>query len=246
MLDPDEPRPFVLENATGRSPWLLTCEHGGRLLPRRLGDLGLPAAAFERHIAWDIGALGVARALSAGLDAPLVHQPYSRLAVDCNRPPARPSFIPEISEATAIPGNRGLGPAARKARERAIWQPFQDAVAEAVTARQGLLAIHSFTPVYHGIERPWTIGFLHGAAGDLATNLQRWLEEVAGIPAALNEPYRIDADDYTIPVHGDARGRPAVLVEIRQDLIAEASGQLRWAGLLRRAITCLEPPRRRN
>ncbi|MCB1990017.1 MAG: N-formylglutamate amidohydrolase [Geminicoccaceae bacterium] len=232
MLDPDEPAPFVLENTGGGSPWLLTCEHGGRRLPRALGDLGLPAAAFERHIAWDIGALGVARSLARALDAELVHQPYSRLVVDCNRPPTRPSFIPEISEATVIPGNLGLAPEARLAREKAIWRPFQDAVAEAVGGRAGLLAIHSFTPVYKEQVRPWQLGFLHARAERLALDLQRWFAAEAQIEAALNEPYCVDADDYTIPVHGDARGRPAVLVEIRQDLIADAAGQGEWVDRL--------------
>ncbi len=242
MLDSDEPAPFVHENPTGTSPWLLTCEHGGRRLPRALGDLGLPTAAFERHIAWDIGALAVARRLAGALDAELVHQPYSRLVVDCNRPPTRPSFIPEISEATVIPGNLGLDPEARLAREKAIWRPFQDRVAEAVGGRAGLLAIHSFTPVYKEQVRPWQLGFLHGRAESLALELQRWFATEAGIEAALNEPYRVDEDDYTIPVHGDARGRPAVLVEIRQDLIADEAGQARWADLLLRAVQSLEPP----
>lgn len=242
MLDSDEPAPFVHENPTGASPWLLTCEHGGRQLPRTLGDLGLPPAAFERHIAWDIGALGVARRLAGALDAELVHQPYSRLVVDCNRPPTRPSFIPEISEATVIPGNLGLDPEGRLAREKAIWRPFQDRVAEAVGGRAGLLAIHSFTPVYKEQVRPWQLGFLYARAESLALDLQRWFAAEAGIEAALNEPYRVDADDYTIPVHGDARGRPAVLVEIRQDLIADEAGQTRWADLLQRAVRSLEPP----
>lgn len=242
MLDSDEPAPFVHENPTGASPWLLTCEHGGRQLPRTLGDLGLPPAAFERHIAWDIGALGVARRLAGALDAELVHQPYSRLVVDCNRPPTRPSFIPEISEATVIPGNLGLDPEGRLAREKAIWRPFQDRVAEAGGGRAGLLAIHSFTPVYKEQVRPWQLGFLYARAESLALDLQRWFAAEAGIEAALNEPYRVDADDYTIPVHGDARGRPAVLVEIRQDLIADEAGQTRWADLLQRAVRSLEPP----
>ncbi len=242
MLDPDEPVPFVHENPEGASPWLLTCEHGGRRLPRVLGDLGLQPAAFERHIAWDIGALGVAQRLARALDAELVHQLYSRLVVDCNRPPTRPSFIPEISEATVIPGNLGLDPEARLAREKAIWRPFQDRVAEAVGNRGGLLAIHSFTPVYKEEQRPWQLGFLYARAEPLALDLQRWFAAEAGIDAALNEPYRVDADDYTIPVHGDMRGRPAVLVEIRQDLIADAPGQARWADLLHRAVQSLEPP----
>lgn len=240
MLEADEPTPVAVENPGGCSAWLLTCEHGGRLVPRALGDLGLDPAAFERHIAWDIGALGVARALSARLDAPLVHQRYSRLVVDCNRPPNRPSFIPEVSDSTPVPGNAGLNEAARTARTSSIWQPFQDAVADAVTSRRGLLAIHSFTPVFREERRPWHVGFLFDQAREVALALQAHFAAMPGIEAALNEPYLIDADDYTIPVHGDGRGKPAVLIEIRQDLIAAAEGELRWAGMLAEAIAALE------
>lgn len=240
MLETDEPAAAVIENPAGGSPWLLTCEHGGRLVPRALGDLGLPPAAFERHIAWDIGALGVARALAARLDAPLVHQHYSRLVVDCNRPPSRPSFIPEVSDGTVIPGNAGLDESAREARRRCIWQPFQDAVAAAVDRRPGLLAIHSFTPVFREERRPWHVGFLFARGRDLALALHARFAAMPGIEAALNEPYRIDADDYTIPVHGDGRGKLAVLVEIRQDLIADEDGQARWAAMLARAVDSIE------
>jgi len=246
LLAPTEPAPAALEHAGGRSPWLLTCEHGGRLVPAALGDLGLPPPAFERHIAWDIGALGVARRLGERLDAPLLHQLYSRLVVDCNRPPDRPSFIAETSDSTPIPGNRGLGLAERRARTTEIWQPFQDAVAAAMAARRGLLAIHSFTPVFRDQRRPWHVGFLfardRARSRDLALRLHAPLGAMPGIEAALNEPYRIDADDYTIPVHGDGRGRPAVLIEIRQDLIADEAGQERWAAMLARAIAAIELP----
>lgn len=241
LLDPDEPKPVALVNAAGRSPWLLTCEHGGRRLPRALGDLGLEPPAFERHIAWDIGALGIARALAEQLDAPLVHQLYSRLVVDCNRPPDRPSFIPELSEATAIPGNRGLDDDARTARRGGIWQPFQDAVASAIEGRSGLLAIHTFTDVFLGVARPWHVGFLHGLGRRLANHLHDHFAALPGIEAALNEPYRIDVDDYTIPVHGDGRGIAAVLVEIRQDLVADEAGQERWAAMLADALAGLDP-----
>lgn len=242
LLGPAEPAPAVLEHAGGRSPWLLTCEHGGRRVPAALGALGLAPAAFERHIAWDIGALGVARRLCLRLDAPLLHQRYSRLVVDCNRPPDRPSFIPEESDTTAIPGNRGLGEPERRARTAEIWQPFQDAVAEAVTARQGLLAIHSFTPVFRDERRPWHMGFLFAQGRGVALALHAHFCAIPGIEAALNEPYRIDADDYTIPVHGDGRGKPAVLIEVRQDLIADEAGQEGWAAMLARAIAAIELP----
>src|ERR1700742_4989698 len=103
LLGPDEPDPVIIRNADRASPFFLTCDHAGRRLPRALGDLGLPAAEFDRHIAWDIGVAAVSRRLSDMLDASLVEQIYSRLVIDCNRSPSVPSAIPEISELTAIP-----------------------------------------------------------------------------------------------------------------------------------------------
>jgi len=108
LLGAAEVPPVLEENAAGRSPFLLTCDHYGRLIPGALGDLGAPASELERHIAWDIGIAGVAEGLAKRLDAHLIAQRYSRLVIDCNRPPAAPSSIPRISEATVIPGNEGI------------------------------------------------------------------------------------------------------------------------------------------
>src|SRR4030081_421136 len=128
--------PPVLEhNAESRSPFLLTCDHYGRLLPQALGDLGLPAGELERHIAWDIGIAGVAEALSKHLDAHLIAQRYSRLVIDCNRPPDAPSSIPRISEATTIPGNEALGRDAAEARRRSVFDPYHTRIAEIIAPR---------------------------------------------------------------------------------------------------------------
>src|SRR5580692_11027556 len=121
LLGSEDVPPVFEDNSAGRSPFLLTSDHYGRLIPRVLGDLGLPAGELSRHIAWDIGIAGVADALSKQLDAHLIAQRYSRLVIDCNRPPAAPSSIPRISEATTIPGNEVLGHAAAGARRRAIF-----------------------------------------------------------------------------------------------------------------------------
>src|ERR1700710_1047678 len=118
LLGTQDVPPTREQNAEGRSPFLLTCDHYGRLIPRLLGDLGVPAGELTRHIAWDIGIAGVAEALSDRLDAHLIAQRYSRLVIDCNRPPDAPSSIPRISEATTIPGNDGLTRDTVKARRR--------------------------------------------------------------------------------------------------------------------------------
>src|SRR5712671_4216091 len=131
LLEPDEPNPVTLENESGDSVFFLTCEHAGRAFPRRLGGLGLPEAETLRHIAWDIGIGAVGRELSRRLNAAVILQTYSRLVIDCNRDPNVPSSIPEISEDTEIPGNRGLDKAERAAREDAIFRPYHNAIAAA-------------------------------------------------------------------------------------------------------------------
>src|SRR5258708_17224631 len=153
--------PPVLEhNAASRSPFLLTCDHYGRLLPEACGVLGLPDSELELHIAWDIGIAGVAEALSKHLDAHLIAQRYSRLAIDCNRPPDAASSIPRISETTTIPGNEALARDAAETRRRSIFDPYHSRIAEVIDrrGREGittvLVALHSFTPVSAGIARP--------------------------------------------------------------------------------------------
>jgi predicted N-formylglutamate amidohydrolase len=123
LLAPDEPAPVLLERAGSDSPFLLVADHGDRRFPRATGSLGLPPAELERHIAYDIGILPVARGLAEMLDAPLVAQTYSRLLIDCNRPPHVPQSIPEISETTSIPGNRGLSDRDRQLRIEALFRP---------------------------------------------------------------------------------------------------------------------------
>src|ERR1700733_5115464 len=160
LLEAAEVPPVLEENSAGRSPFLLTCDHYGRLIPRALGDLGLPAGELTRHIAWDIGIAGVAEQLSKHLGAHLIAQRYSRLVIDCNRPPCVASSIPVLSEATTIPGNEGLTRAAAEARRKAIFDPYHRRIAEVIDQRLRdnlptvLLALHSFTPVYAGIARP--------------------------------------------------------------------------------------------
>src|SRR6266436_2345028 len=127
--------PVLEENTAGRSPFLLTCDHYGRAIPRALGDLGLPASELARHIAWDPGIAGVADALSKHLDAHLIAQRYSRLVIDCNRPPDALSSIPRISEATVIPGNEGLARDAAQARRRQIFDPYHRRIAEVIRRR---------------------------------------------------------------------------------------------------------------
>jgi predicted N-formylglutamate amidohydrolase len=239
--------PVHEDNAAGRSPFLLTCDHYGRLIPRALGDLGLPASELTRHIAWDVGIAGVADTLSKLIDAHLVAQLYSRLVIDCNRPPEAPSSIPRISEATMIPGNEGLARDALEARRAQIFDPYHRRIDEIIDARWRdgrptvLVALHSFTPVYAGIRRPWHIGTLYHRDTRLPPRLLKLLHAEADLVVGDNEPYAVsDATDYTIPVHGEARGLMNSGIEIRQDLIADPAGQQQWADRLARILGEIE------
>lgn len=236
LLSPDEPDPVTVRHRTGASRIVLTCDHAGRRVPATLGRLGLAEPEFDRHIAWDIGAGAVARLLSEALDAPLVEQAYSRLVIDCNRPPEAGSSVPLVSEATPIPGNGNLSDADRSRRVAEVFRPYHDAIGALLDERHGsgtetvLVAIHSFTPIYLGEARPWHIGTLYGRDGRLAGALGPLLRQEAGLVVGDNEPYAVsDATDYTLPVHGERRGLVHVGIEIRQDLVADAAGQQEWA-----------------
>lgn len=234
--------PFELVNADGRSSFALVCEHASNWMPSSYARLGLPETELQRHIAWDIGAADLARGLSLALDAPLILATASRLLIDLNRPPGSATSIPELSEATRVPGNCGLDDEERKRRANRWFYPFQDAVGALLDRRQErgrltrLLAIHSFTPVFLGQVRPWQAGILYRRSAALGAHL---VERLGGEAAAIahNQPYQIDDEsDFTIPIHGEARGLDAVLVEVRQDLIATADGAAHWADRLAGAL----------
>ena len=243
LLDPNEPDPVALENEAGDSVFFLTCDHAGRNIPRQLDGLGLPEHETLRHIAWDIGIGAVGRQLSQLLDAAVILQSYSRLVIDCNRDPNVASSIPEISETTEIPGNHGLDEAARAARVEAIFRPYHDGLAAALDRRAAegrasvLAALHSFTPVFKGVSRPWHVAVLFNRDSRLAHPLAELLRAEGAFFVGENEPYAVsDVTDYTVPVHGERRGLPHVEIEIRQDLITERAGQMEWAERLARLL----------
>lgn len=243
LLGPDEPPAFRILREHGRSEYFLTCDHAGNLLPRALGALGLRPSELERHIAWDIGAAELARRMAGALDAFLIVQTYSRLAIDCNRPPHSPSSIPQVSESTPIPGNQNLGRADADTRQREIFQPYHDRIAAELDARSGsgrttiLVAVHSFTPVFNGESRPWHAGVLYHRDARFAHLLLELLRAESGLIVGDNQPYSVsDETDYAIPVYGERRSIPHVELEIRQDLLADESGLTAWANRLTRTL----------
>jgi predicted N-formylglutamate amidohydrolase len=243
LLKADEPPPVTTYNADGGSPLLLVADHAGRTVPRALGRLGVAPPDFERHIAFDIGIAGVGRMLADALGATLIQQIYSRLVIDCNRPPGAPTSIPEISELTPIPGNVGLSEADREARAGAIFWPYHRRIEAELERRRlageptALIALHSFTPVFKGAARPWHVALLYNRDRRLADRLLTLFGREQDLVVGDNQPYFVsDTTDYTIPAHGERRGLPHALIEIRQDLIADDSGQRKWAGTLARVL----------
>jgi predicted N-formylglutamate amidohydrolase len=248
LLAADEPPAVAEKRRGGASDFVILVDHAGRRIPDSLGTLGLPESDLARHIAWDIGALGVAERVSERLDAPLVAQTYSRLVIDCNRAPSMPSAIPPLSETTAIPGNEALGEDDREARRLAVHAPYHGHIADLLDerARQGrktiLIAQHTMTPVFKGSRREMEAAVLYNRDGRFALALKAALEG-QGVIVADNEPYAMtDASDYTLPIHGERRGLLHVGLEIRQDLVECEAGQLLWA---EKVVMALEAARSR-
>lgn len=243
LLGEGDPPPLEVLDPGGRAPVLLACDHASRLVPAALGRLGLAEPVFDLHIAWDIGAEGVARRLSRLLDAPALFAGYSRLVIDLNRGLDEPSLIPEVSDGIAIPGNQGLSEAARTARIEALYWPWHRAVASELRrldalggAPATLIGIHSFTPEMDGVVRPWQIGVLWDDPCELARPLMAALVG-QGLCVGDNEPYSgREPGGGTLESHALEVGRPGLSVEIRQDLIADAAGQAEWADRLAMAF----------
>ena len=243
LLAADEPAAFRVEREHGRSPFLLTCDHAGALVPRRLNSLGVSTEDLQRHIAWDIGAGAVAGKLAARLDAFLILQTYSRLVIDCNRPPGTAESIVRLSETTRIPGNQSVSAVDALAREREVFRPYHDRIRTELDTRKAqhrctiLIAMHSFVPSFHGYQRPWHAGLLYNRDRRLADVLLHFLREDPNLIIGANQPYSVDDEtDYTIPEYGERRGLLHVGIELRQDLIAERAAQDEWAERLGRAL----------
>ncbi len=223
---------------------MLLCEHASNFLPAEYGSLGLDPAELQRHIAWDIGAAAVVRALSRELDAPALLGAYSRLLIDLNRPLHVPSSIVTRSESTDVPGNSALTPEERQRRVARVFRPYHDAVetilAERAKAgrRTVIVAIHSFTPVFHGVARKWHAGILFEKAAAFAhATMDRLRAEDPELQVGANVPYAASPDeDYGLLVHGDNIGNPAILIEIRQDLLTHEHHAQAWAGRLARSL----------
>lgn len=242
LLAPDEPLPYEVFESDGQSPYFFTADHAGRRLPRRLGDLGLDEHELTRHIAWDIGIAEVSKRVAAHFRAFLILQPYSRLVIDCNRPPEAESSIATLSEHTVIVGNQNLSPEQRTERRREIFDPYHARIEAELARRKSAgqptiyVAMHSFTPRYKDVDREWQAGVLYNRDSRLALRLRTALQ-AEGLNVGDNQPYFVSDDsDYGIPRYGEQGGLVHVELEIRQDLITDAVGQKRMSEILCRAL----------
>jgi len=244
LLGADEPGPFELINPEGRSELVLICDHASNRVPACLNNLGISNELLAGHIGWDPGAALLARALAACLDAPLLLSNYSRLVIDCNRSPASPDSIPITSDGTVIPGNAALSAEHAQLRRSSLFDPYHDAIGQLLDARDTratrLLSIHSFTPSLAGNERPWSVGVCYLSDANRAAPDASWAAQwLAALRASStesvgdNQPYEIEPDiDYTLPVHGEARKLPGVMLEIRQDKLQDQHAVQRWSELI--------------
>jgi predicted N-formylglutamate amidohydrolase len=231
-------------NENGNAGLVLVCDHASSHMPARYGTLGLAAADLDLHIAWDIGALAVARGVATALDAPLVHPTASRLIIDCNRDPATaPDSVPAASEGRPVPGNMAIAAEDRAHRIATIYEPFHALVNDAVArqraraSRIALVAIHSFTPVYYGQTRPWDVGIIIGDRSGLGEGLIAALRASNNLTIGVNEPYSPNDGVYhTLERHGAANALPTAMIEVRQDHLATEAGQAEWAARLSEAL----------
>lgn len=247
LLADDEPPAVFAERRQGRSSFVIVVDHAGARIPRSLENLGLPASELGRHIAWDIGSLGLARRMSALLDAPLVAQNYSRLVIDCNRDPRVETSIPQRSEWVEIPRNMDLSAEEIAARRAEIFEPYHAYIRALLDERRAagrhtiLVAQHTMTDVYKGARRDMQGAVLYNRDRRFAGLVLEMLRRERDLTFADNEPYFVsDETDYTIPQHGELRGLPHVEIEIRQDLVTDEAGQAAWAERVARALHAAE------
>ena len=244
LLGAGDPPPFETFHPAGRRRALIVCDHASRAIPAALRRLGLPDEATWRHIAWDIGAAELARALSARLDAPAVLAGYSRLVVDCNRRLEDPNCFVAFGDGQRVPGNENLSDPEKRLRAAACHEPYHKAIAARLQEfrRQGavpaVISVHSFTPVLGTEVRPWNVGVLWDHDPRIAVPLLARLRAEPGLVVGDNQPYsgRHPAD-YTVDHHAESAGLPHVCLEVRQDELLTPSGIARWAELIGRALT---------
>jgi len=238
-LEADKGEAAIVVNKDGSSPFVLVCEHAGLELPEALGDMGMSPTELKSHVAWDPGAAAVAELMATELNGTLIKQRYSRLVYDCNRPPSSDEAMRAVSEDTRIPANADLSEDDKQWRIRNIYEDFHDCVAQHLDKRDEpvLVTIHSFTPVYHGVQRRVDVGILHDDDSRLADAVLSVAEFDEGVVVLRNEPYGPeDGVTHTLKLHGEKRQILNVMIEIKSVLIDDEKNQQHYAHQLAKAI----------
>ena len=234
---------FHITGADRPGRWLVTCDHASNRVPPDVcgGDLGLPPQDMARHIAWDIGAEGVAQALGLLLDSPVICSDFSRLVIDPNRGEDDPTLVMKLYDGTIIPGNRQVDMPEVERRLATLYRPYHDALAALAARRQDtvIVAVHSFTPCLRGRAlRPWQVGVLYSDDDDrLSRHLIARLAAEPDLCIGDNEPYAGALPGDAIDRHALQKGRHNTLIEVRNDLITTPETQVAWAARLARALT---------
>lgn len=259
LIGPGDPPPFMTYNDHGKARVLLVADHASPYFPAAMNQLGLADWVLERHVAWDIGSDKLTRLLADELDAQAVLAGFSRLIIDPNRRLDDPTAILEVSDGIGIPGNLDLDDGQKTLRVQSFFQPYHDAIEERLQrfAARGevpaLISVHTCTPVFDRVVRPWHIGVMWDTDPRIALPLMGRLRAMDGICIGDNEPYSgRHPHDFTVDCHGERTGLPHVGIEVRQDLVRDEAGARQWAVILAAALApvladeslyrCLEDP----
>jgi predicted N-formylglutamate amidohydrolase len=241
--------PAVKVTEGDRFDWLVVCDHASNRVPEGFQGLGLSFDALQDHIAWDIGAAQVARALSRRLNATLIESGHSRLLIDCNRYPDDAASIAAVSDRRLINGNQILTPAQRLERRETFFKPYHAAIDAALSKAEHLghtpvfISVHSFVASMNGHPRPWDIGISWTRDERVAGPVLERLSGLHGITVGDNQPYALEIGiDFTTPEHAMARGLAHLQLELRQDLLSTTECAEAWASRLHDAILSARSP----
>ncbi len=248
---PGDPQAYETVNEGAPPHVIFVCDHASNALPASYGTLGLREGLFTTHIASDIGAADVTRVLASAFGAPAIMGAYSRLLIDLNRGFDDPTLVMKLSDGAIIPGNAKVDAAEIENRIVRYYRPYHDAIEAEIARAVGagiaptIVSIHSFTPEWRGKQRPWQVGVLWSRSdGRLALPLLEALRREPDLTVGDNQPYTGELENDCMSQHAVARGLPHVLLEIRQDLIADRAGAAFWAErlvpILRNALARLD------
>lgn len=241
-------------NPQGNPNLLIVCDHASSATPPEYGTLGLPEAEFDRHIAYDIGAAGLTRALAERLDCPAVLSTFSRLLIDPNRGEDDPTLVMKLSDGALIPGNRSIDQAERQRRIELCHRPYHDAIDAAIKRSESetgrgpnIISVHSFTPQLQGRPpRPWHVGVLYDWDTRTADALLGSFRSDPTLCVGDNEPYTGKLEGDCMWRHATSRQLPHALLEIRNDLIEARDAQTGWAARIAPHIEAVFPLTQRN